>query len=37
MGDQAAKTLSMTLVRGIATAIFAMLGVLTLLNLGNPI
>ena len=32
LGDQIAKKLSMTLVHGLAAAIFAVLGVLTLLN-----
>ena len=32
LGDQIAKSLSMTLVHGVAAAIFAVLGVLTLLN-----
>ena len=32
LGDQIAKNLSMTLVHGVAAAIFAVLGVLTLLN-----
>ena len=35
LGDQIAKKLSMTLVHGIAAAIFAVLGVLTLLNVGR--
>jgi putative Ca2+/H+ antiporter (TMEM165/GDT1 family) len=35
LGDQISKKLSMTLVHGIAAAIFAVLGVLTLLNVGQ--
>jgi len=35
LGDQIAKRVSMTLVHGIAAAIFAVLGVLTLLNVGQ--
>ena len=35
LGDQIAKRLSMTLVHGVAAAIFAVLGVLTLLNVGR--
>jgi Ca2+/H+ antiporter, TMEM165/GDT1 family len=35
LGDRIAKKLSMTLVHGIAAAIFAVLGVLTLLNVGR--
>jgi putative Ca2+/H+ antiporter (TMEM165/GDT1 family) len=35
LGDQIAKRLSMTLVHGVAAAIFAVLGVLTLLNVGQ--
>jgi putative Ca2+/H+ antiporter (TMEM165/GDT1 family) len=35
LGDQIAKRVSMTLVHGIAAAIFAVLGVLTLLNVGK--
>ncbi len=35
LGDQIAKKLSMTLVHGVAAAIFAVLGVLTLLNVGQ--
>ena len=35
LGDQIAKNLSMTLVHGVAAAIFAVLGVLTLLNVGQ--
>ena len=35
LGDQIAKRLSMTWVHGIAAAIFAVLGVLTLLNVGQ--
>ena len=35
LGDQIAKRLSMTLVHGIAAAIFAVLGVLTMLNVGR--
>ena len=35
LGDQIARKLSMTLVHGIAAAIFAVLGVLTLLNVGQ--
>ncbi len=35
MGDQIAKKVSMKLVHAIAAAIFAVLGVLTLLNVGN--
>ena len=35
LGDQIAKNLSMTLVHGVAAAIFAVLGGLTLLNVGQ--
>jgi putative Ca2+/H+ antiporter (TMEM165/GDT1 family) len=35
LGDQIAKRLSMTVVHGVAAAIFAVLGVLTLLNVGQ--
>lgn len=35
LGDQIAKRVAMTLVHGIAAAIFAVLGVLTLLNVGK--
>lgn len=35
LGDQIAKKVSMTLVHGISALIFAVLGVLTLLNVGN--
>jgi putative Ca2+/H+ antiporter (TMEM165/GDT1 family) len=35
LGDQIAKKVSMTLVHGISALIFAALGVLTLLNVGN--
>jgi putative Ca2+/H+ antiporter (TMEM165/GDT1 family) len=35
LGDQIARRLSMTLVHGIAAAIFAVLGVLTLLDVGR--
>jgi Ca2+/H+ antiporter, TMEM165/GDT1 family len=35
LGDAVAKKLSMTLVHGIAAAIFAILGLLTLLNVGK--
>ena len=35
LGDQIAKRVSMTLVHGIAAAIFAVLGLLTLLNVGQ--
>ena len=35
LGDQISKRLSMTLVHGIAAVIFAVLGVLTLLNVGR--
>ena len=35
LGDQIAKRLSMTVVHGVAAAIFAVLGVLTLLNVGH--
>jgi Ca2+/H+ antiporter, TMEM165/GDT1 family len=35
LGDKIAKKLSMTLVHGIAAALFAVLGVLTLLNVGQ--
>ncbi len=35
LGDQIANKLSMTLVHGIAAAIFAVLGVLTLFNVGQ--
>ena len=35
LGDQIAKNLSMPLVHGVAAAIFAVLGVLTLLNVGQ--
>jgi putative Ca2+/H+ antiporter (TMEM165/GDT1 family) len=35
LGDKIAKKVSMTLVHGIAAAIFAILGVLTLLNVGK--
>ena len=35
LGDQIAKRVSMTVVHGIAAAIFAVLGVLTLLNAGK--
>ena len=35
LGDQIAKRVSMTVVHGIAAAIFAVLGVLTLLNVGQ--
>ena len=35
LGDTIAKKVSMTLVHGIAAAIFAVLGLLTLLNVGN--
>jgi Ca2+/H+ antiporter, TMEM165/GDT1 family len=35
LGDRIAKKVSMTLVHGIAAAIFAVLGVLTLLNVGH--
>jgi len=35
LGDRVARKLSMTLVHGIAAAIFAVLGVLTLLNVGK--
>ena len=35
LGDQIAKRVSMTLVHGVAAAIFAVLGVLTLLNVGQ--
>ncbi len=35
LGDRIAKKLSMTLVHGIAAAIFALLGVLTLFNVGH--
>ncbi len=35
LGDRIARALSMTLVHGIAAAIFAVLGVLTLLNVGQ--
>lgn len=35
LGDQIAKKVSMTLVHGISAAIFAVLGVLTLLNVGD--
>ena len=35
LGDQIARRVSMTLVHGIAAAIFAVLGVLTLLNVGQ--
>jgi putative Ca2+/H+ antiporter (TMEM165/GDT1 family) len=35
LGDVVAKKLSMTLVHGIAAAIFALLGLLTLLNVGR--
>ena len=35
LGDQVARRLSMTLVHGVAAALFAVLGVLTLLNVGR--
>ena len=35
LGDRIARTLSMTLVHGIAAAIFAVLGMLTLFNVGH--
>jgi len=35
LGDQISRKLSMTLVHGVAAAIFAVLGVLTLLNVGQ--
>ncbi len=35
LGDQIARRMSMTLVHGVAAAIFALLGVLTLLNVGQ--
>ncbi len=35
LGDKIAKKVSMKLVHGIAAAIFAVLGVLTLLNVGR--
>ncbi len=35
LGDQIAKNLSMTLVHGVAAAIFAVLGLLTLFNVGQ--
>ncbi len=35
LGDQIAKKLSMTLVHGVAAAIFAVLGLLTLFNVGQ--
>jgi putative Ca2+/H+ antiporter (TMEM165/GDT1 family) len=35
LGDRIARNLSMTLVHGVAAAIFAVLGVLTLFNVGN--
>jgi len=35
LGDQIARRVSMRLVHGIAAAIFAVLGVLTLLNVGQ--
>ncbi len=35
LGDRIARRISMTLVHGIAAAIFAVLGVLTLLNVGH--
>ena len=35
LGDKIAQKVSMRLVHGIAAAIFAVLGVLTLLNVGN--
>ena len=35
LGERIAKTLSMTLVHGVAAAIFAVLGVLTLFNVGH--
>ena len=35
LGDRIARNLSMTLVHGVAAAIFAVLGVLTLFNIGN--
>jgi Ca2+/H+ antiporter, TMEM165/GDT1 family len=35
LGDQVARRLSMTLVHGVAAALFAVLGVLTLLNVGH--
>ena len=36
LGDKLAKKVSMRLVHGVAAAIFAALGVLTLLNVGRP-
>jgi putative Ca2+/H+ antiporter (TMEM165/GDT1 family) len=35
LGDQISRKLSMTLVHAVAAAIFAVLGVLTLLNVGQ--
>ena len=35
LGDRIASKLSMTLVHGVAAVIFAVLGVLTLLNVGR--
>ena len=35
LGDQISRRLSMTVVHGVAAAIFAVLGVLTLLNVGQ--
>jgi Ca2+/H+ antiporter, TMEM165/GDT1 family len=35
LGDQVARRVSMTLVHGVAAALFAVLGVLTLLNVGH--
>ena len=35
LGDQIARRVSMTLVHGIAAAIFAVLGLLTLFNVGK--
>lgn len=35
LGDKLAKNVSMRLVHGVAAAIFAALGVLTLLNVGR--
>ena len=37
LGDQIAKNLSMTQVHGVAAAIFAVLGGLTLFNVGQPL
>jgi putative Ca2+/H+ antiporter (TMEM165/GDT1 family) len=35
LGDQIAKKVSMTLVHGVSALIFAVLGMLTLLNVGR--